>query len=148
MTAGANRLRDLFLNPAEQALFPDWELATQGLVAGFRESVGSDIDAPRAIELVGELSLASPRFRELWARHDIMPRRGALMRFEHPQVGRLVLHREKLLITDTDGMMLVIYHPDAGSADAEKLGLLASATLPVRPASEARRPTRPEPPAP
>ncbi len=65
LTAGANRLRDVFLDPAEQALFPDWELATIGLVAGFRESVGADIDDPRAIELVGELSLASPRFRQL-----------------------------------------------------------------------------------
>ncbi len=52
------------------------------------------------------------------------------MRFDHPEVGRLVLHREKLLITGTDGMMLVIYHPDAASADAEKLALLASAVLP------------------
>ena len=127
LVAGANRLRDLFLDPAERAFFPDWELATVGLVAGFRESVGTEIDAPRAIELVGELSLASSRFRRLWARHDVGPRRGAQMRFDHPEVGRLVLHREKLLITGTDRMMLVIYHPDAGSADAEKLALLASA---------------------
>lgn len=131
LTAGANRLRDVFLDPAEQALFPDWELATVGLVAGFRESVGTDIDDPRAIELVGELSLASPRFRQLWARHDVRTRQGALMRFDHPQVGRLILHREKLLITGTDGMMLVIYHPDAGGADAEKLALLASAMLSI-----------------
>ncbi|MFT4166878.1 MAG: helix-turn-helix transcriptional regulator [Microlunatus sp.] len=126
LVAGANRLRDLFLDPAERTFFPDWELATVGLVAGFRESVGTEVDAPRAIELVGELSLASPRFRRLWARHDVGPRRGAQMRFDHPEVGRIVLHREKLLITGTDRMMLVIYHPDAGSADAEKLALLAS----------------------
>ena len=129
LVAGANRLRDLFLDPAERTFFPDWELATVGLVAGFRESVGTEVDAPRAIELVGELSLASPRFRRLWARHDVGPRRGAQMRFDHPEVGRIVLHREKLLITGTDRMMLVIYHPDAGSADAEKLALLASRSL-------------------
>jgi transcriptional regulator with XRE-family HTH domain len=125
---GGNRLRDVFLDPAERALFPDWHGATAGLIAGFRQSVGTDIDDPRFIELVGELSLASPRFRELWARHDVGPRRGAVMRFEHPQVGQLVLNREKLLIAD--GMMLVLYHPDAGSADADKLALLASAALP------------------
>jgi len=38
---------------------PDWEAATAGLVAGFRQSVGTDTDDPRFIELVGELSLAS-----------------------------------------------------------------------------------------
>jgi transcriptional regulator with XRE-family HTH domain len=129
LVPGTNRLRDVFLDPAEQALFPDWNGATAGLIAGFRQSVGTDIDDPRFIELVGELSLASPRFRELWARHDVGPRRGAIMRFEHPQVGELVLNREKLLIAD--GMMLVMYHPDAGSTDADKLALLASAALPV-----------------
>ncbi|GGP76461.1 helix-turn-helix domain-containing protein [Saccharothrix coeruleofusca] len=132
LAVGGNRLRDVFLDPAERALFPDWEVATAGLVAGFRQSVGTDIDDPRFIELVGELSLASPRFRELWARHDVGPRQGAVMRFDHPQVGRLVLHREKLLVTGTEGMMLVVYHADTGSEDAEKLALLAS-TLPWAP---------------
>jgi transcriptional regulator with XRE-family HTH domain len=133
LVAGANRLRDVFLDPAEQALFPDWELATLGLTAGFRESIGADIDDPRAIELVGELSMASPRFQQIWARHDILPRQGALMRFDHPQVGELILHREKLAITGTKGLMLVIYHPDPFGEQAEKLALLASATLPTEP---------------
>ncbi len=128
LVPGMNRLRDVFLDPAEQALFPDWNAATAGLIAGFRQSVGTDIDNPRFIELVGELSLASPRFRELWARHDVGPRRGAIVRFEHPQVGELVLNREKLLISDS--IMLVLYHPDAGSEYADKLALLASAALP------------------
>jgi len=76
LVAGANRLRDVFLDHAEQALLPDWEFAIQGLIAGFRQAVGTDIDDPRFIELVGELSLASPRFRQLWARHDVRPLRG------------------------------------------------------------------------
>jgi transcriptional regulator with XRE-family HTH domain len=129
LTVGGNRLRDVFLDPAERALFPDWEGATGGLVAGFRQSVGSDTDDPRFIELVGELSLASPRFRQLWARHDVGTRRGASVRFLHPQVGELNLNREKLLIGGTNGIMLVMYHPDAGTDDADKLALLGSATL-------------------
>ena len=50
----------------------------------------------------------------------------------HPQVGELTLNRERLTINGTDDLMLVVYHPDAGSADAEKLALLASAGLPTR----------------
>jgi transcriptional regulator with XRE-family HTH domain len=130
LVVSGNRLRDVFLDPAEQVLLSDWELATQGLVAGFRQAVGTDIDDPRFIELVGELSLASPRFRQLWARHDVRPLQGGLMRFDHPQVGRLVLNSEKLAITGTTGMMLVMLHADPGSGDAEKLALLTSATLP------------------
>ena len=129
LTAGANRLRDVFLDPAERAFFPDWDKATEGLIAGFRQSVGTDTDDPRFIELVGELSIASPRFRQLWARHDVAGRRGASMRFDHPQLGGLRLNREKLLISGTDGIMLVIYHPDHNTGDAEKLALLASNAL-------------------
>jgi len=126
LVAGGNRLRDVFLDPAEQALYPDWERATAHVVAGFRKSVGTDTDDPRFIELVGELSLASDRFRSLWARHDVGVYRGAAVALDHPQVGILDLNREKLAINGTDGQVLAIYHADAGSAAAEKLALLAS----------------------
>jgi transcriptional regulator with XRE-family HTH domain len=129
LAAGGNRLRDVFLDPAEQSLYPNWEDATVGLVAGFRQSVGTDTDDPRFIELVGELSLASPRFRQVWARHDVRARRGAPMHVDHPQVGELRLNREKLSIGGTAGQMLVIYHPDPGTDNADKLALLASAML-------------------
>lgn len=130
LVAGANRLRDVFLDPAERELFPDWELATRDLVAGFRQSVGTETDDPRFIELVGELSLASPRFRELWARHDVANRRGATVRFDHPLVGELVLNREKLLLSETPGLALAVYHPGPGTDAADKLALLGSAALP------------------
>ena len=129
LAAGANRLRDVFLDPAERAFYPDWDDATELLVAGFRESVGTDTDDPRFIELVGELSLASPRFRQLWARHDVRVREGAPMRIDHPQVGELRLNREKLGISGAAGQMLVMYHPDPGTDNADKLALLASAML-------------------
>jgi transcriptional regulator with XRE-family HTH domain len=129
LVPGGNRLRDVFLDPAEQSLYPNWDRATANLVAGFRQSVGTDTDDPRFIELVGELSLASPRFGQLWARHDVLGRRGAPVILNHPQVGELQLNREKLAISGTAGQMLVIYHPDAGSDNADKLALLASATL-------------------
>lgn len=132
LVAGANRLRDVFLDPAEQAMWPDWEAAAAALVASFRGAVGTDTDDPRCIELVGELSLASPLFRQLWARHDVRPREGAvLVPFQHPQVGELRLNRQKLHVSGTDGIMLVVFHPDPATADADKLALLASAALSV-----------------
>jgi transcriptional regulator with XRE-family HTH domain len=124
---GANRLRDVLLDEGEQALIPYWEKGAAVMVAHLREAAGIDTDDPRLVELVGELSAASPLFRRLWARHDVRHRGGAAVPFEHPSVGRLTLHREKLQISDTDGMMLVIYHPDPGTADADKLALLGSA---------------------
>lgn len=141
LVPGRNRLKDVFLDQAEAAMFPDWERTTAGLVASFRNSVGTDADDPRVIELVGELSVASPHFRRLWARHDVGTRRTAVsITFEHPQVGPITLDREKLLLNGANGMMLVIYHPEPGSESAEKLGLLASASL--APATPADRPSR------
>ena len=127
LVAGANRLRDVFLDPAEQALHPDWESAAAGMVAGFRESVGTDTDDPRFIELVGELSIASPLFSRLWARHDVEACEGALKRIDHPQLGDLRLNRERLGVGGASGQTLVVYHPDPGTDDADKLALLASA---------------------
>ncbi|HEY0216838.1 MAG TPA: helix-turn-helix transcriptional regulator [Cellulomonas sp.] len=136
LAVGRNRLRDVFLDPAERALFPYWERAAAGLVAGFRQSVGTDTEDLRFVELVGELTLASPVFARLWARHDVAPRTGAQMVFDHPQVGELQVDREKLAVTGTDGMMLVVYHAAPGSEGAEKLAILASAALaPAAPAS-------------
>jgi hypothetical protein len=90
------------------------------------------VDDPRFIELVGQLSLSSPRFRELWARHDVRRREGAAMAINHSELGEIQLHREKLGISGTAGQMLVVYHPEPGTSHAEKLALLASYALPTR----------------
>jgi transcriptional regulator with XRE-family HTH domain len=131
LAAGGNQLRDLFLDPAEQALHPEWENVTECFIANLRQAVGNDVDDPRFIELTGELSLASPRFRQLWARHEVRGQRGTPIRLNHPQIGELTLNRERLSIGGTDALMLIVYHPDAGSSDADKLALLASADLPT-----------------
>lgn len=133
LVAGRNRLRDVFLDEAEQDLFEDWERAAAALLAGFRRTVGHSTDHPRVVELVGELSLASPEFRRLWARHDIAERAGAQVTFDHPTVGQLRLDREKLAVAGTDGIMLVIYHAQPGTESAERLALLGSITAPAAP---------------
>jgi transcriptional regulator with XRE-family HTH domain len=129
LSVGGNQLLDLFLDPAERALHLDWDGTTECYVASLRKSVGADTDDQRLVELVGELSLASPRFRTLWNRHEVSTQRAASVPFDHPQVGELRLHRERLEISGTDGITLVVYHPEAGSPDAEKLALLGSSAF-------------------
>jgi transcriptional regulator with XRE-family HTH domain len=131
LQVGHNRLRAVFLDPAEKALYPDWDHATARLVAGFRESVGTDTDDPRFVQLVGELSLSSERFRRLWARHDVQTREGRPARIHHPQVGDLTLSREKLAIGGAEGQLLVMYHAQPGTSGAEKMALLASLAGPA-----------------
>ncbi|WP_427918330.1 helix-turn-helix domain-containing protein [Streptomyces sp. cg40] len=120
---GYNRLRSLLLDPEEQEFQQDWTRSAEGFVAAFRKSVGDDVDNPRFVELVGELALSSEPFRTLWARHDVRGLDGGTTTVNHPVVGALRLHREKLPV---DGLLLVLYYADQGSESDEKLRLLAS----------------------
>jgi transcriptional regulator with XRE-family HTH domain len=120
---GYNRLRSLLLDPEEQAFQQDWTRSTEGFIAAFRKSIGDDIDNPRFVELVGELALSSERFRALWARHDVRTLEGGTTTVNHPVVGELHLHRDKLPVDD---VLLVLYYADRGSESDEKLRLLAS----------------------
>jgi hypothetical protein len=120
---GYNRLRSLLLDPEEQAFQQDWTRSAEGFIAAFRKSIGDDIDNPRFVELVGELALSSERFQALWARHDIRGLDGGTTTVNHPVVGELRLHRDKLPVDD---VLLVLYYADQGSESDEKLRLLAS----------------------
>ncbi|MCK1820698.1 helix-turn-helix transcriptional regulator [Streptomyces sp. XM83C] len=135
---GVNLLRAVFLDPAERALRRDWtELTAEG-VGALRATAGGDPDDPRLRDLVGELSLHSERFRTLWARHDVRPRRGRVSHLAHPQVGELDLQSNKLSIDGTDGLTLVVFHAEPGSRSAELLDILGSLTAPQE-AGERRR---------
>jgi hypothetical protein len=127
MRAGENRLRSMFLDPAERDLYPDWPKAIGGMIASFRASIGPDADDPRIAQLVGELSLASEPFRKLWARHDVRALSGGAVTMNHPEVGPLALWREKLPVGDSDGQVLVVYHAEPGSDSARALERLAPA---------------------
>jgi len=120
---GENRLRSLMLDPEERQFPADWDTATAEFVGSFRKSTGGDAGDARTVELVGELSLASARFRALWARHDVRQLDGGTTTVNHPVAGQLHLHRDKLPVND---LTLVLYYPDIGGDSAEKLRVLAS----------------------
>ncbi|HEY4456730.1 MAG TPA: helix-turn-helix transcriptional regulator [Pseudonocardiaceae bacterium] len=123
---GVNLLRAVFLDPAEQNLRADWAEATQEGVASLRANAGSDVDNPRFVELVGELSVRSDRFRQLWGRADVLVPVSRTSHLNHPQVGELELRSNKFTINGTDGLMLVVFHAPPASRSAELLGILGS----------------------
>ncbi|MCO5973712.1 helix-turn-helix domain-containing protein [Actinoallomurus soli] len=137
MAPGVNRLRAIFTDPVAQEYHPDWEENAPGLVAQLRAEVGTDTDDDRFRALVDDLSRSSERFRTLWARHDVHRGESGAGLIRHPRVGDLRLRREKLAVTGTDGLLLVIYHADPGTPAAEALALLASLEL-----SEGQSPRR------
>ncbi|MFI5613093.1 helix-turn-helix transcriptional regulator [Amycolatopsis sp. NPDC051903] len=123
---GVNLLRAVFLDPAERALRRDWTEATEEGVATLRARVGPDVGDPRLVELVGELSVRSDRFRRLWGRHDVRPRTSRVHRLRHPALGDLELRSTKLTVDGTDAVTLVVFQAEPGSRSAESMALLAS----------------------
>ncbi|WP_406632108.1 helix-turn-helix transcriptional regulator [Amycolatopsis sp. WGS_07] len=123
-TTGRNLLRAVFLDPAERDLRRDWDQMAADGVAGLRAALGPDLDA--AAELVDDLTAGSERFRDLWARHDVKPRTGHLVRFRHPVAGNLDLHSDKLDIPGPVSLQLVVFHATPGTRDAEALASLAN----------------------
>lgn len=127
-TPGVNLLRAVFLDPAERELRRDWEELTAEGVATLRGHIGPDVDEPRLVELVGELSVRSDRFRLLWSRHEVRPMLGRTSLLTHPLVGDLELRSNKFEIPGTNALSLVVFHAEPGSRSAELLGLLGSLT--------------------
>ncbi|MFD4621193.1 helix-turn-helix domain-containing protein [Streptomyces sp. NPDC058475] len=123
---GRNSILDAFLEAELRALHADWEETTARVVPYLRSVAGPDVDDPRLVEIVGELSVRSERFRKLWARQDVRHKATGISLLQHPQVGPLELHYEKLRIPGTQGQTLVTYHALPGSDSEDRLRLLAS----------------------
>ncbi|HXO07167.1 MAG TPA: transcriptional regulator, partial [Solirubrobacteraceae bacterium] len=127
-TPGENLVRATFLDRRLRDRYEDWDRAAAAIVAALRALVGPDADDPQLNELVGELSVRSERFRQLWARHDARPKRSGTTRIQHPQLGALELNYEKLPIPEADRQTLCVYHAAPASSSAQALTLLATAT--------------------
>ena len=122
---GQNFLRWRLFEPAARDFFVDWDEATDVAVSGLREAAGSDPEDPRLRTLIDELSAASLRFRELWARADVGYRVGVI-HMRHPVVGDLYLRRNRFNIPHSGGQHMLTYRADPGSDSAKALDTLRS----------------------
>ncbi len=122
-TPGENFLRWRLLEPAARDFYVDWDEATDVAVSGLREAAASDPTDPRLRSVIDELSAASERFRELWARADVGYRVG-IMHMRHPKVGDLYLQRNRFNIPHSGGQHLLIYRAEPGSESAAALDAL------------------------
>ncbi|HEX3781657.1 MAG TPA: helix-turn-helix transcriptional regulator [Pseudonocardiaceae bacterium] len=140
-----NAGRHLFLNPAARDFYPEWETVAAETVGVLRLDAGRYPDDPLTAALVGELSMKSEPFRELWARHDVREKIHGHKLINHPIVGELEFEYESLAPPGDSDQLIVAYTVEANSPTDERMRLLASwqatepaADLPVAdPAAEA-----------
>ncbi|WP_308113591.1 helix-turn-helix transcriptional regulator [Kineosporia corallincola] len=121
-----NFSRHIFLDPAAPRFYPDWERAAWTNVAILRREAGRHPRDKRLADLVGELSVRSEAFRELWATHDVRRHYAGMKSFRHPEVGLLELNFQSLELDGDPGLTMTVYTATPGTPTAESLRLLAS----------------------
>jgi hypothetical protein len=96
----------------------------EGLVADLRLTAARYPADPRVRRLVAELRAQSPRFVELWDAADLRPHedRSRHKYFDHPEVGRIGLDCDTLIVAGDD-LRIMVYSAEPGSEDAERLAL-------------------------
>src|SRR5699024_6663742 len=111
-----NQARFVFLDPHARELYVDWDQVAADTVAMLRMDAGKHPDDPELGQLVGDLSIRSPEFGRLWARHRVHQRSTGTKRYRHPLVGDLTVSYQALTPGDDPDQILVIYDTEPGSA--------------------------------
>jgi transcriptional regulator with XRE-family HTH domain len=127
---GFNQLRSVFLEPELRAWVRNWDQVTDILVSWLRFDIAEENPGdPELQSLIGELSIASQRFRTLWARQDVKQKSSGPALFDHPQVGRLDLRYRAFVLPETP-QYLVTYYAEPGTPGEDGLRLLSSLAPP------------------
>ncbi len=114
-----------FTDPRERQIYPpeDHERQAHANVANLRFAYGIGGPRSRAAHIVSELTKLSPKFTELWARHEVSNRFEDHKVLLHPEIGPIELDCQALLTEDQSQALLVLTAAPRSEA-AEKLALL------------------------
>ncbi|HEX7303824.1 helix-turn-helix transcriptional regulator [Lentzea sp.] len=128
----ANFIRYHFLDPGARDFYGNWNVVADVLAASLRTEAGRHPHDVLTRELVGELTTASAEFRTRWNAHDVLLHARGTKIFRHPEAGRMSLsyHSVDLPISAAETRPMCVCTAEPGSADEEKLTLLASWSAP------------------
>lgn len=129
-----NQIRLLFLDEHTRDLYVDWEEEAARAVSSMRFVAAQFPDDRRLAELVGELSMNSPEFASLWARHTVKLCTSGTKRFRHPEIGELTLRYEALHLPEGNGQRILTHTAEPHSSSAAALRLLTSLVAEAPPA--------------
>ena len=131
--AAPNLARHVFLHPDARAVYPDWIAAADEQVGRLRAAGGRWGDDHDFKVLMDELR-AAPDFNDRWSVFAATERRRGTTLIAHPNLGRLRLNYEMLLLPDDlDEQRLVTWLP-ADEATATALDRIGDAAVPSSPA--------------
>jgi transcriptional regulator with XRE-family HTH domain len=127
-----NLARFHFLDPGARDFHGNWEATADVLVGLLRTEVGRAHCDQALHDMVAGLNEVSDEFRARWQAHNIVINYRGTKVFRHPFAGPLTLayHSMDLPIAVQDGPMLSVCTAEPGSADEERLRMLASWVAP------------------
>lgn len=121
-----NTARFTFFDPRARDFFGEWERAARDVVSTLRSEAGRNPHDKALTDLIGELCTRSEEFRVWWAAHNVRRHRSGTKHLRHPIVGDLYLNYELMELPADDGLAIVTYSAERGSASQQALDLLAS----------------------
>jgi transcriptional regulator with XRE-family HTH domain len=113
-----------FTDPATRLVYPAEDRDEQSRLVVADLLTAYTTKARKAQEIVGSLLPAVPEFAALWRRHPVAGTYCGPVRLEHPEVGLLELHCQRLIDPDRS-QQLVVYTAAPGTDSYDKLQLLS-----------------------
>jgi transcriptional regulator with XRE-family HTH domain len=104
-----NLLWWMFTEPGPHGL--GWSATARSTLARFRAEHARRYGDPAFVSLIRGLLQESPRFRELWRRHEVLDAQIGTKSIEHPELGRLTLHHLQSIPTSHPDLRLTQFVP-------------------------------------
>src|SRR5437667_7727405 len=121
-----NFMRLLFTDPRMPSPYPEWEPLARTVVSYLRMEAARKPDDPRLAELVGDLSIKDPQFRQWWAGTHVALKRRGTRTYDHPVVGEITLDWDALTSDAEPDQQVIIYTAEPGSPSEQALRNLAA----------------------
>jgi transcriptional regulator with XRE-family HTH domain len=123
---GRSFAHHVFLNSEARITYPQWRTVALEVVGTLRFNAGRDPDDENIRAVVGELSVKSAEFRQMWNEHTVREKTFGRKVVAHPVVGMLELAFETFRPSSDERVTLTTYTAEPGSPSDERLRVLAS----------------------
>ncbi|MGW8914286.1 helix-turn-helix transcriptional regulator [Streptomyces sp. NPDC055752] len=118
-----NVIKMNFVDEDVRALYVDWAAESESNVTYLRFISGNHRHDPRLAALIGELTIQSADFAEIWCRQRVANCIEGTKLFNHPVVGELELMYQSADLQD--GNILKVYHAEPDSPHEAALQFLS-----------------------
>lgn len=121
-----NYVRLLFTDPRMKTYYDDWESQARSGIARLRMQVADSPNDPRLTQLVGELSIAYPQFRQWWADRHVYKEDNGRKTIHHPKLGEFTFDWDSYRTDGIPDQHVTVWSPEPGSPSEDKLRILSS----------------------